>query len=421
MIVSLCAVAPAVILADDAPPADRAALNAAYDLMARGQGAEAIPIFDAYLRERPNDVTARIDFAYLLDKQGDQARAIEQMELARQSSPLDAALAKQLGYWYLQAGRPQDALAEFDAVLLLTPEDQEARVQRAYILDERGDHYAAARDFALAADGEDAEIAAEARETLRSLLLFGNRPQPAPWWGELYAEHRIARRFDTQTGNAVLREGISLGRDSCVDLYLTARSGWLRQDSADALPITLTDNSTLVGLGLRAQPRSMPGLTAFVEVSSVVQEPTFVVNDESTDFRAGLYYFGNYGVERQADGYVRGPVSELYGEAIYYNRFGNNWIGTLRYRYGYRIAASRRSAVDAYLSGQVMADTQGDFFNNVAEPGIGLRWMPPLPGNWQLTLEYVQGYYTGNDSRTPNPFDSSYDDLRGTIAVFTYF
>jgi len=83
--------------------------------------------------------------------------------------------------------------------------------------------------------------------------------------------------------------------------------------------------------------------------------------------------------------------------------------------------ASPSSALDVYAGGQVWLDSRGDFFDNFAEVGPGVRYLPPWPGNRQISAEYVRGWYLGRDGRTRNPFDSDYDDLRATIAAFSYF
>jgi len=430
MAAALCAFAIAVAApaAPDAqtsaaPATQRADLDQAYSLMRAGKPGEAIPVFESYVRVHPDDLAARRDFAYLLAHQGLLGRAIEQMEAARKLAPEDADIVLQLGYWYLDARRDDDALREFDAASRLAPADARPRLQRAYLLDARGEHYSAYRDFYAASRSDDPKLAAAATTSLRRLSLFGNAPQPAPWFGEIYLEHRAAERFGTQAGDLMLREGRELCSSSPWEGYLTARVAWLREETPGTLPVSISDNPTLIGIGLRTRPlKSAPGLTTYAELARVVVTPKFALGNGRTDFRAGFYYYDECAPRPRSGGvYGTGHVRDLYAEGAYYSRFGDNWIGSVRYRDGYRARTFRRSALDLYAAAQVWADSRGDYYNNVAEVGPGVRYLPDLPGNWQITVEYIRGSYLGRDRRTPNPFGSHYGDVRATIAVFGYF
>jgi len=402
---------------------DLAELDGAYELVRQGKGSEAIPIFETYLASHPKDLVTHLDFAYLLDSQGLRDRALQQLEVARDQDPRNPGIALQLGYWYLDAGRDDDALREFTAASRLDPGNERPRIQRAYLLDARGDHYGAYRNFHAASRSDDPELAAAAGAALRRMSLFGGAPQPEPWWGELYMEHSVGERFDTQAGSLILREGLKLRPGSPWEAYLTARAAWLEQETMGALAASVNDDSTLVGVGLRVRPlRRLPDLITYAEVARVVDTPEFELEDERTDFRAGFYYYGEWAPRAEApDYYAPGRMRNVYAEGAYYSRLGDNWIGYARYRDGWRARTSARSALDFYVGVGVWGDSRGDFYNNVAEVGPGVRYLPDLPGDWQITVEYVRGLYLGNDDRTPRPFDSEYDDVRATVALFSYF
>jgi len=339
--------------------------------------------------------------------------------------PNDPLLHKELGYLYLRLDQPAEALLEFSEVVRLDPNDHRAKLQRAHLLDRLGHHYHAYAQFAELVDSPDPDIRREARSADAKLSFWPHTPQPTPYFGEIYLDHTFASRFDSQFSSLVLRQGREIRPEPPWDAYLTLKYSRSRQGSSPLFPSVVTDESTLLGAGIRTRPlRGLPGLTAYSELSLVLDCPPGV-SGKDLDFRIGAYYYRDWGKVRPslADDLssLTRHTADLYVEAGYYDRYGTNWIAFGRYRHGWQLFRAPGTSLNVYAKAVGYLDTQGDYYNNLVETGVGLRYLPKLRGNVELTLEYLGGHYLGNDGRTPLPFDPRYHDLRVAIAGFSYF
>ena len=68
--------------------------------------------------------------------------------------------------------------------------------------------------------------------------------------------------------------------------------------------------------------------------------------------------------------------------------------------------------LDGYLRVNVVIDSNKEFYNNMGEIGGGIRLKPSLNYDFDFNLEYLRGYYFNIETRTHNPYDPQYNDLR---------
>jgi hypothetical protein len=106
--------------------------------------------------------------------------------------------------------------------------------------------------------------------------------------------------------------------------------------------------------------------------------------------------------------------SELEGSAGFYSRYGNNAIGYVQIREGYRINQNPSLRIGPYVTARLVKDTNWDYYNNVAEFGGGLEIKPMRDFNVSMRTEYLYGHYFGTPEQV-NPFDPAYHTLRLTF------
>jgi len=109
---------------------------------------------------------------------------------------------------------------------------------------------------------------------------------------------------------------------------------------------------------------------------------------------------------------------EFYAEGVYLSREDNNVIGMADLKDGFRLARLAGAEVLAYGKARAFMDTQGEFWNNKALFGPGLRVKPFPSLGLHLFAEYLFGTYFGIEGSTPNPYDKTFDGLEGGAAFW---
>lgn len=167
-------------LAAAAPSRDEYALDLARALAwsgVEGHRGRAVPLLDAYLRRRPEDVAARLLLAALLADLGDLPRAHHEYRAVLERRPLDPERrGAELGLVRISiaSGRMREALDVAEALAERRPRDAEAILARAQALDAGYQGGRALADYRLIVSGElDAtpEVRAAARSAKASLEL----------------------------------------------------------------------------------------------------------------------------------------------------------------------------------------------------------------------------------------------------------
>jgi hypothetical protein len=222
-----------------------------------------------------------------------------------------------------------------------------------------------------------------------------------PFWGEIYA---ASVATDAEDGNVTsdpfLRWGVRVfelaGRP--VDLYAKARF----YHDAEA---NYWNNKWQLGAGTRWFPLKDHGLALFFEYLYTeytgrerAGEPA---PDPSGEFgvESGAAYWGWFGPEPWSISGVElyAPFSgwrEIYADAIYYERDGDNVIGTLDHKEGVFLAKIGDATLDAYLTVEAGLDVNEDPWNHYVKGGPGFRITPFSHLDLKVSFEYFLGRYT---------------------------
>ncbi len=119
----------------------------------------AMPLFEAVVREAPQDARYHSGFGQALWDAGRRDEALGQMREAAQTTedPYRIMFARRL----VEAGRPQDAIREYDAALRARPNDAAIAAELGNVLNATGDYAKAAEVFRTAVAGsQNAELRA---------------------------------------------------------------------------------------------------------------------------------------------------------------------------------------------------------------------------------------------------------------------
>ena len=82
-------------------------------------------------------------------------------------------------------------------------------------------------------------------------------------------------------------------------------------------------------------------------------------------------------------------------------------IGLVKTHQGIRLLQYKSSMVNLYVTGRVLADTKRVFYNNIAEVGPGIAFVPSNRFNLQLRFEHINGVYLPAGAMV-NPYSKYY-------------
>src|SRR6185436_9296602 len=95
------------------------------------------------------------------------------------------------------------------------------------------------------------------------------------------------------------------------------------------------------------------------------------------------------------------PCLEVYGEAVYASRFGDDVVAFARPRAGAGYLATGPVLWQAIVEGRAAVDANHDYWNNFADAGIGHRWRLLAPLRVDLLFTVNAGSYYGLSGRDP--------------------
>src|SRR6185295_16399064 len=86
---------------------------------------------------------------------------------------------------------------------------------------------------------------------------------------------------------------------------------------------------------------------------------------------------------------------------------------------GWLVMEGKAGSVAAFASAYAWFDSHGDWWNNRAMAGPGLRYQPFRQVDLMIKAEYLWGGFYGRERKEdPNPFASSYSDTRITASFW---
>ena len=247
------------------------------------------------------------------------------------------------------------------------------------------------------------------------------RAQRSPAWLHLSAAALYDSRFydgilwSTLQGGYHLTEARTLSAVGTIGLSGDTRS------TGGQLPILYSDNVLLLITGLRYSPV----IGAAFDVEGGLAYDLRVQGTRSRlrgDFRAvGSYGTGIYPTPTITEKlrFENTFFADAAVSAGYYSRY-DNVIGYAQGRAGLRLVVYGASALDAYLRLDFSADSRHSYYNNIAEAGGGVRFIPDHRCGINLLLEFRRGAYIGG-SRFQAPGSCFYSTVRLIALVDRFF
>lgn len=397
----------------------------------------------AYARARTAfDRAARGADAFLAD----EARTA--LEALRMSDPSYRQL--EIAYGFKASRNPAAAISVFEEARKAGADPQLVDLEIGYLASDSGQPEQARAAFLRASQGPDTAMAAEASSRLKvsadvdlsaaPSMRFPAPPQPAATdapdsptmvWGDLYVEAFGWKRIFGPDRNVnlvpTLRARMLLRPWSELDLhgYLVGEvTRDLASRGADrgGTPIIYSDNKLLIGAGvlLRLWGGRVGVFAQLGRSLDLVRSDARV----ETDGRVGAYLGLETDTCWTAPGGVAlhfSPCAEGYAELTYLSRFDHDVVGFARARGGLGLAVTGPLQWSLVLEVRSGKDSNGDYYNNFADVGlgVGLRLLEPL--RVDLMLAGHTGSYFGDSNVDPPPANPGYTDLRLQVATYAEF
>lgn len=348
-------------------------LSRAYAMLA-AHSPEATAMFERAAALDSTNVLVRMQLGYLYQSQKQYDRAVDNFSAADRFRPSDSTKL-QVAYALASAGRKEES-----ETLLRTLQDS---------------RYPDIRD---AASGQ--------------LAAYSPTGSASEWWTRVYAAPYYDTRWNTTFFQFNLERGYSLTPDRKLGAYGTIMYSGDARSGGGQVPVIFSDNSLIFGLGLRARP--LTGLSISVQEGiafDLVSRPAS--SSPRNDFRAVAVY--SYGIYAPFNVHPEvktpfTPWADMYSSFGYYSRYQDG-IGYLQGRAGLRVLEVSKTAGDVYLRGDLVRDTEKQFYNNEIEGSVGLRIIPDVDWGFYLVGEFHRGTYW-DVGGGPIPYDAYYSSFR---------
>lgn len=319
---------------------------------------------------------------------------------------------KQKGYTATAQGNRIMAINYFTKAYAKT-HDPSLAMQLGYLYDGLNDKPKAYTYFQQATASHDPVMKFNAENALTNLAGTQTKALPTPYFGEVFFNPFTQSRFGLTVRPLVARAGVEqANRLKTKEYVFLRRTDDGRSENLGQISQIYEDNVQITGMGVQVTPiPSFQPLIGFFEAGAAYD---LVFRDRDrwrSDFRGGFMYYQDFG--KQPAYYDKFTVgfcyySDWYGDATYFSRYNNNVIGGIRTRQGIRLFQYHSSMLNLYMVGRVLGDTQHVFYNNYAEVGPGIAFVPSNRFNVQLRFEHVKGFYLPASSIPSNPYDKHY-------------
>ena len=333
-----------------------------------------------------------------------KARPIEKPALHEKPQDL-----QQAGFLAIKQNHPYVAIAYFNQAYALTLEPS-LTMQLGYLYDQINDKPAAYKAFQLAAKSKDAELALRAENAMTNLSGLQTKALPSPYFSEVFFNPFTQSRFGLTVRPFVARLGIEQDSSLQTKQYVYfRRTDDNKSENLGQLSQIYEDNVQITGMGGQITPIKGLPLVGFLEAGAAYDLVYRNRDRWRGDLRTGFMYYDEF-CARPA--YFDKPTwstnyySDLYGEVTYFTRY-RNVISGVKTHQGIRLLQYHSSMVNLYATGRMIADTQRQFFNNFAEIGPGIEFVPTNRLNVKVRFEHVNGVYLPAGA-TPNPYTKYY-------------
>ena len=367
-----------------------------------------------------------LDRFYALKKQDKQA-AWQLIQQIIQRYPESSTALKEGAFLAINLGYRNEAISYLSRAYHLNAQADLA-MQLAYLYTQSDEpakqttnEYLAYHYFNVATHSKDRQLKNQAQTALTNLAGTQTKTLPAPYFSELFFDPMSQSRFGLTVRPFIARLGIEAHNRWHNKAYLVFRQTEDNKSiNAGQLPQIYEDNARIIGVGAQVTPMPSIPIIAFIEAGKAYDLVYRNRNRWRNDLRGGLMYYNELGA---SPGYFdslqfsMNYYATLYGDITYFSRYNNNIIGTLKTQQGIRLAQYHSSMLNLYVSGRVIEDTNRDFFNNIAEIGPGIGFIPSNRYSVELRFEHINGMYlpVGHSN---NPYGKYYEN--NTVLLYLY-
>ena len=382
------------VLTQIAPEDLLSATQLGFLLLARGDRAAAMPLFERVMAGSDEDLANRVRAVL----------RIPQVLKPRADSKPVSIDAKVMAERSVKAGYMKDALKYLQIAHEAEPGDFHVMLQLGWTYNVLHQDDQAILWFDLARRSADPQIASEAAKAWKNLHAASQRFHTTVWmfplfstrWNDLFSYGQIKTEW---------RTGLPIRP------YLSTRFvGDTRVTIGVASPQYLSESSFIVGVGVATVP--WRGITGWAEAGSAI---SYIKGHMLPDYRGGVSMSRAIGSRLTGDSSGWFAASDTDG--VFISRFGNDFIAYQQTRFGYSIGP-KLLRTQMYWNANLTVDSLRQGWTNFGETGPGIRihaaFMPPP---MFLTVNLMRGAYLIHGSYST----ANFNDLRaGMWYAFTH-
>lgn len=371
--------------------------------------------------------TMLMDRFYLLKKQNKEAAWLLIKRIIA-SKPHSVLALKEGGFLAIELRHRKEALSYFSKAYDLTY-DPHLAIQLGYLYDATKssktpytDKYWAYHYFHLTTQTDDKVLALRAQNAMTNLSGLQTKALPEPYFGEIFFDPFTQSRFGITVRPLVGRIGIEHdNRWQSKSYFVFRRTQDNKSINAGQVPQIYEDNVQVLGVGEQIRPIASFPLVGFVEVGRAYDLIDRQRNRWRNDVRSGFMYYNEFGA---LPAYFEHPTananyySTLYGDITYFSRYDNNFIANAKTHQGIRLWQYHSMMLNVYATGKVIEDTNRDFFNNIAEIGPGIGFIPSNRYKLELRFEHLNGVYLPVGTSF-NPYEKYYTNNLVQLLFYT--
>ncbi|EPG40896.1 tetratricopeptide repeat protein [Acinetobacter colistiniresistens] len=307
-----------------------------------------------------------------------------------QLTPQDIKVWKSLTYLQIRLNKQKDAIQSVRKAEQLAPQDEQLKLQEAYLLNQQKRNKEALVIFKHLSTSSDAEIAAKSQQAVQNL----SGPAVKSTFKDIYFAPSYESRYDDLIFPLKMRYGKNLdgGRAQVYGFVNLNRD---TKSKGGVRPEIIDENAVTVGVGANYQPWQSIPVRAYLEVGG-----SYDLIDRNRDkFRESVVggvtgyqeWYANPALEQRT--IWNDYFTDLYGNVASYSRENYNVIADLRLRSGFNVYRGEAGTVQAYGKLHTLADSKGENYNNLFEYGAGLAWQPFNYVPVKLRVERLYGRY----------------------------
>lgn len=319
---------------------------------------------------------------------------------------------QQKGYHALALNQTIMAIDYFTKAYAQT-HDPSLALQLGYIYDSLNNKPQAYSYFQKVTKSRDCVVKFKANQALTNLAGMQTKALPTPYFGELFFSPFTQTRFGLTVRPLVARVGVEqANRYRTKEYVFFRRTDDNRSENLGQISQIYEDDVEITGMGVQVTPLpQFQPLVGFFE-AGIAYDLVYRDRDRfRSDFRGGLMYYQEFG--KKPAFYDQLTVSHCYysnwyADMTYFSRYNNNVIGGIRTHQGIRLLQYHSSMINLYIVGRVLGDTQHVFYNNYAEAGPAIAFIPSNRWNLQLRFEHVNGVYLPASAIPSNPYPKHY-------------